>query len=213
MRSKFNFLFFIFLILPFFTNNLFADTEYRTDSTTNYPYLHYDNNVGFTASMFSGAGVHYKRSIADGQYLKATFFGWRSTEKETVDGTNTVNERSEIWASLGLEYQYDFLRYKQLDVYGLVSGAFLYEEDTYQYDYYYSNYVPYTNIYRVGIGVGGDYKLNKFIAVNAEFGFIHNWEYRRTWESVYPDYNNAILRRNTQKTLSFAVGAGIGFTF
>ena len=151
-----------------------------------------NNNIGLTASYFSGVGIHYKRFLAPDHSIKAVFFGWRSTEEET--GFYGKDKTTDIFISFGLEYHYHFLKMKKYDFYTMVGYRTWYEKND---GSYYSN-VNTNTTNSIGVGVGLEYRTNKHFVINWDIGFANMWK---------KEYNSKI------NTFSFAGGIGIGFVF
>ena len=206
----------IILYFPFFISFLICANKAVADET-NSPQIKQEtmfyNNVGVTASMLSGAGLHYLRHFDEKNAAKLVFMGW--SKKDESQEYQFDNE-SYSFVSLGLEYRYTFIREGKHSAYGLVGGNFWYDEDIQPSGWWrdevnnLSGVIESTTIenqYSFGFGVGYDYQYSKRIALSVEVGFTRNYTINRNY--TYPTGVN----RSSSKGFSPSFGIGVGFVF
>jgi hypothetical protein len=188
-----------------------SESEIKSFLTNTYPM--YYNNIGFSASFFSGYGFHYKRNIDSNNAIKAVFFGWTTSEESNynVNNDNYINpSKNDFLLSFGLEYQYSFYRVEKLSLYGLVGLWTYYSENNYSY-----SQTQINNTNAVGLGIGCDWRIASRFVINADLGFTYNSNMDRNWYH-YTDGTGSYstsFQRHTSKTFSLAAGIGIGFAF
>ena len=187
--------------------DLFPWEKTSTEYNKNFP--QYSNNIGFTASYFSGVGFHYKRNITQEHSVKAVFLGWRSSEVNKT-GTYVSEKSTDMFISFGLEYHYRFFAQKNFDLYALAGARTWYSEENNPSSYYKSSEIYSDN--SIGLGIGIESRLGKHFVVNADIGYAHIWELERKWET---DYNTPVkvLHRKDISKFRFSAGVGIGFVF
>ena len=155
------------------------------------------NQLGASASMFSGAGLSYKYIFDDTWAAKTTVFLYYYDDKSY--------DESQLWGSIGGEVQYYLHHSKHTGLYLLVGLSEWYDENQNNYD---SKQNAYTskNIDRrftIGPGFGLDLIVWDNIVLNFDFGFLYTLTNNDT---------NSIYDRNTD-TESYTYGGGIGLSY
>jgi len=198
----------VFIIIAFIMINVIASVSNNgfaqnisNDGQDLFPFEknppQYNNNIGFTASFFSGIGFHYKRNITPEHAVKVVFFGWRSAEEENNNSSST--QLTDIWVSFGLEYRYYFFKVKKdIDLYVLAGAGIDYSEKNESNPDINLFSLEINNVNSIGLGIGSDFRLGKHFVFNVEIGFVNRWE-----------------RKPNRKisAFGFAAGTGIGFIF
>lgn len=168
------------------------------------------NNIGITASFFSGYGIHYKRSINDKHAVKAVFFGWHESKKSSTNVIDTANhyyerdEGSSVNISFGLEYQFTILRAYQYSSYVLAGYRNYYDEI--------GSGTHIKNQNSFGVGIGTELFIGKRFVVSAEAGFCYLMQLERNWRTTL----NGQVRyyeKDMRNNFGFAGGLSIGFVF
>ena len=195
----------ICVVLFAVSNNLFSQELEQDLFPFESSMPQYNNNIGFTASLFSGLGFHYKRNISREHSVKAVFFGWHTTEEKNTENVFINTKSSDVYISFGMEYHYLFLRQKKLDLYALAGARTWYSEYSDPSRYY---FWEINNINSIGLGVGLESRLGKHFVVNADIGFTKYWKLERIWGQ-----GELLFERNYTTSFGFAGGVGIGFIF
>jgi hypothetical protein len=215
MYSK-KILFCLTLFLVVISNYFVQAQEVMNGSDGLFPFerksQQYNNNIGFTASYFSGIGFHYKRNLNPENSLKVVFLGWHSTEENT-----SYDKSADIWVSFGLEYQYHFFKKNKTDLYALIGYRTWYTEDTRGHnDYgYHSQSSDILNSNSISAGIGYETRLGKYFVANIDMGFRNEWKLERSYgrDNYYDGIISISRKRNKISNFSFAAGIGLGFVF
>ena len=195
-------LFGVVLFLIAISNNFYVQAQEIISDDNEFPFPferqmpQYKNNIGFTTSLFSGVGFHYKRDITQEHSAKIVLCGWHRSTNENI-WNEYYDDNYESWLSFGLEYQYHFYRNRKYDLYVLAGYRIWYEEDKYSYAI-----KDITSTNSIGVGIGTEYRMGRHFVMNLEGGFVNRWRSER--------YG---YRNKREIFQGFAVGCGIGFIF
>jgi len=181
----------------------------------------YDNKIGFAASMFSGHGVSYQRHILDNYRIEITtsIYGLDNNYQRYNDFEfeNEPKASNFILFSIGFEIQkviYSTQRIKLIAFTGFSYWSDVEENVTETYDdtkplTYSSNHNKKS--YVVGLGIGGEYRINNELVIDLDLGFIYQNKITLFYDESKPlDQTNT---NNVKSVLGFGIGGGVYYAF
>ena len=168
----------------------------------------YRNYVGFTASLFSGVGLHYKRLVTPRNSVKLVLGGWQSSGESSTDGIITKKSENTL-ISMGLEYHFHILNAKKYTFYALAGGRTWYSEYMNPDDRSLEREINNINVAGVGLGTSFLCIGNHFV-LNIECGPIFYSGLERQWKN---QNSQAQFIRNYERKMTYSFGAGMNFIF
>ncbi len=171
------------------------------------------NQLGGSASTFSGVGISYKYIFNNIWAAKTTVFIYYNS-----DGNNNSNHRdnTDLFGIIGGEVQYYVHHSKHTGLYLLFGFSEWYEENTNNiYDYNLNQYTTdlskdFRRMFNIGPGFGLDLIIWDNIVLNFDVGFVYSIENNDySGSSYYYDNSNS----NNQNSFTYGGGVGLSYRF
>lgn len=204
--SKVSMLFFVFVILAFcnLQNELNAQTYYPDNhynkgytSFIDFDTINYSNKIGFSASSISFYGVTYQRFISPDWRLSGNALIYLSSNETDKD----------LMYNLGFSLHRFIIKDGRFNVYLLASAGYYYDKNEYTYSGspIFSQDLNTTSCFNTGIGLGAGFQLTKYLAVDAEIGYMYSTETK--------NYSNNTPPQITYDKIVPAFGLGVYLCF
>ncbi|MFY8161899.1 MAG: hypothetical protein ACOVNU_11260 [Candidatus Kapaibacteriota bacterium] len=193
----------IFILLFTIENNISKSQNYQTESSyqksytsyLDYDTINYSNKIGFSVSSINFYGITYQRFVGN---------DWRLSVNGLIYLSSNDMD-SEFMYNMGFSLHKILIKDGKYNVYILASAGYYYDENEYMYNDFPNDFsnLNKTSCFNTGIGLGAGFQLTKYLAIDAEIGYMYSTE-TNTGQSSLPITYNRIVP-------AFGLGAYICF--